>query len=287
MRLAVGDVRLHVSVAGEEWQDGVRRPTIVAVHGGPGVDGTKLRWLMRPAADYAQVIVPDQRGHGRSDRSDPACWTLDAWADDLAALIEVLGVERPVVLGSSFGGFVIQRYLARHPDQPGGAILVGTCARLPGQDATVERFRALGGDEAAAAVARSFREETPEAETEWTRVCEPLMARLAPPKDLTRVLEYQVVTPEVGWSFSRTLATMDLRSGLASARCPVLLLVGTADPLIPVEAAMETIAALPSGLGELRTFPDAAHDVFIDVPEEAHAAVRRFVLQCQATAPAP
>jgi pimeloyl-ACP methyl ester carboxylesterase len=104
VRLLIGDVRVHVSVAGEEWQDGVRRPTIVALHGGPGLDGTKLRWLMRPAAEYAQVVVPDQRGHGHSDLSAPAQWNLDVWADDLAALIDVLGLHRPVVLGTSFGG---------------------------------------------------------------------------------------------------------------------------------------------------------------------------------------
>src|ERR1700730_507109 len=156
MRPQIGDVRLHVSVLGDEWQDGVRRPVIVALHGGPGMDGSGLRFLMRPATEYAQVLVPDQRGHGHSDLSESSQWNLDTWADDVAALINTLGLSRPVVLGTSFGGFVVQRYLARHPAQPAGAILLGTSPRETDRPVVVERFRQVGGDRAAAAMQRSF-----------------------------------------------------------------------------------------------------------------------------------
>jgi phosphohistidine phosphatase len=77
MRPQIGGVRLHVSVLGDEWHDGDHRPVIVALHGGPGVDGSGVRFLMRPAAEYAQVLVPDQRGHGHSDLSEPSRWNLD------------------------------------------------------------------------------------------------------------------------------------------------------------------------------------------------------------------
>jgi pimeloyl-ACP methyl ester carboxylesterase len=117
---------------------------------------------MAPASENAQVLVPDQRRHGHSDLSEPSRWPLDTWADDLAALVDVLGLSRPVVLGTSFGGFVVQRYLARHPDQPAGAVLVSTIPRAPGEAETVERFRQLGGEPAAAAMQRSFREHTVE-----------------------------------------------------------------------------------------------------------------------------
>ena len=71
MRVSVGDVRLFFEVFGQEWVLAgsalEHRPVLVGLHGGPGVDGTGLRYCLAPLADVAQVIVPDQRGHGRSD----------------------------------------------------------------------------------------------------------------------------------------------------------------------------------------------------------------------------
>jgi pimeloyl-ACP methyl ester carboxylesterase len=72
MRIAVGGVRLFVEVFGQEWTfDGERRRVLIGLHGGPGLDGMKLRYQLAPLADVAQVIVPDQRGHGRSDYGTP------------------------------------------------------------------------------------------------------------------------------------------------------------------------------------------------------------------------
>ena len=62
--------------------------------------------------------MPDQRGHGHSDLGEPGRWNLDVWADDLAGLIDVLGLHHPIVLGTSFGGFVVQRYRPATPASP-------------------------------------------------------------------------------------------------------------------------------------------------------------------------
>jgi len=277
VRPLIGDVRLHVSVLGDEWRDGVRFPVLVALHGGPGVDGSKLRQLLRPAVDFAQVIVPDQRGHGYSDRSDAAHWNLDVWADDLARLVDVLGVDRPVVLGTSFGGFVVQRYLARYPDRPAAAVLVATAPRAVDREAAVERFRAVGGDRAADAMARSFREATPEAEREWREVCAPLLARHEPAAEVREALRHRIHSTEVNLHFTPTLATMDLRPGLREVRCPVLVLAGADDPLISPDSSAEIVTALPAGLGELHVLPDAGHDVLSDRPARGHSVIRRFL----------
>jgi proline iminopeptidase len=80
MLVSVGDARLFVEVLGQEWavdDAGVRRyPTVVALHGGPGIDGMGLRHSLAPLTDTAQLVVPDQRGSGRSDRGSPASWNL-------------------------------------------------------------------------------------------------------------------------------------------------------------------------------------------------------------------
>ena len=106
-RISLGDVRLWFDVSGPSvLADGdttVDRPTIVAVHGGPGVDHTNVKAKLAPLAEYAQVVYYDQRGHGRSDHSTSEHWNLRTWADDLRRLCDALSLDKPVVLGTSFG----------------------------------------------------------------------------------------------------------------------------------------------------------------------------------------
>lgn len=276
MRVRVRDVRLHVSVLGEEWQGDQRRPTVVAVHGGPGIDAGVLRLTMEPARSWAQVVVPDQRGHGRSDHADASTWNLDEWADDLAELIDVLGLDRPVVLGTSFGGFVVQHYLARHPEQPGGAVLIGTSPRQADHDEIVRRYREIGGDRAAEVMRRSLTDRSEDAEREWAEVCAPLSARRPPDDAYARARARRIATPEVNAHFIPSLDRLDLRPGLAAARSPVLVMVGELDPLVPPTVAAEAVDALPPGLGELCVVEGASHQVLWDQPERAHAAIERF-----------
>ena len=133
MRVSVGDVRLYFEVFGREWVfpsgTAVRRPVVIGLHGGPGLDGTKLRHELAPLADVAQVVVPDQRGHGRSDLGCAEDWNLAQWADDVRRFCDALSIEHPIVLGVSFGGFVAQQYAASYPDHPAGLILISTGPR--------------------------------------------------------------------------------------------------------------------------------------------------------------
>lgn len=128
VRVSVGDVQLFFEVFGEEWvftgSAFRRRPVLIGLHGGPGLDGTKLRYQLAPLADVAQVVVPDQRGHGRSDRATPETWNLTTWAADVKNLSDALDIERPAVLGFSFGGGVAQQYASTYLDDPAGLILV-------------------------------------------------------------------------------------------------------------------------------------------------------------------
>lgn len=280
VRVAVGGVWLHVTVRGDEWVGDQRRSAVIGVHGGPGMDGGFLRFALTPVSDFAQVVVPDQRGHGRSDLGTSAEWNLDTWADDLAGLIDVLGLHAPVVLGTSFGGFVVQRYLARHPEQPAGAVLVSTAPRAASQAETVERFREVGGDTAAAAMARSFAEASGEAQLEWERYCAPLLSVRPSTAEFDRVMQERISTPQVNRHFTPSLPGMDLRPGLAAVRCPVLVLAGGQDPLVPPSNAEEAVAAIPDGLATLHSVASAGHLLLWDAPDVVEELVRPFVDRC-------
>jgi pimeloyl-ACP methyl ester carboxylesterase len=73
------------------------------------------------------------------------------------------------------------------------------------------------------------------------------------------------------------LSGMDLRPGLAAARCPVLVLAGEHDPLSPPVVVAEIVSALPAGLGELHVVRGASHRVLWDEAATAHALLREFV----------
>jgi pimeloyl-ACP methyl ester carboxylesterase len=285
LRVFVNGIRLFVEIFGQEWADNgqgfERRPVLVGLHGGPGIDGTALRHSLAPLADVSQLIVPDQRGHGRSDAGEPSSWNLANWADDVASLCDALDIERPIVLGISFGGFVAQQYASSYPDQIAALILLSTGPRFPAADELIARVRELGGDEAAEAMRRDIENSTEETAAEVRRLCAPLYSRRAAPDPAFAELEpHMIKTPEVTthW-FPEAQKKLDLRERLSAVRCRTLVLVGEHDPLNPRALASETAAAIPGGLARLEIVPDAAHRVLTDNPEHVLRSVREFLAE--------
>ena len=133
MHVLVNGVRLFFDVEGAKLvPDGPamrERPTLLLLHGGPGFDHTIYKPAYSALADIAQVIYLDHRGNGRSDAGPKESWTLAQWGDDVRAFCDALGIEKPIVLGVSFGGMVAMAYATRHPSHPGKLILITTEAK--------------------------------------------------------------------------------------------------------------------------------------------------------------
>lgn len=89
-----------------------------------------------------RVVTFDQRWHGRGIRS--ADFTLDDCADDAAAVLDALGVDRAVVVGYSMGGAVAQLLWHRHPERVAGLVLCSTAAQWEGHVGERVFFRMLG-----------------------------------------------------------------------------------------------------------------------------------------------
>jgi proline iminopeptidase len=279
MRIDIGDgVRLYVDVDGQGLVpvDGklVERPTVLLLHGGPGLDHATYKLGLHELRDVAQVVMYDHRGHGRSDWRTADEWNLDTWADDVVRLCDALGVERPIVLGNSFGGFVAQHYLARHPTHPAKVVLSSTVARW-NLDACLDAFRALGGDEAEAAARAFWTEPTAEHRNTYLRVCGPLYTQ-TPGNVFAGVETIRNDALFTHWNDGEN-QTFDLRPGLAEAQCPVLVLAGELDPVCPMVGAEEIVAALPPQHVQYERFQHSGHGVFRDEPERAMAVLREFI----------
>jgi pimeloyl-ACP methyl ester carboxylesterase len=250
MRIAIDDgVRLYVDVDGAgfvpDHAQMRERPTLVLLHGGPGFDHTTWKGTtISELTDVAQLVYVDQRGHGRSDPGTPDEWNLDVWADDVVRLCDALGVEHPIVYGASFGGFVAQRYIARHPEHPAKVILACTAVRLD-LDLTEAAFKRVSGQEAGD-IARRFWMGDPTAGPDYVKVCLPLYRTT--PLDANRPGR-TMGNPAVWRHFvTGEQQTMDLECELGHARCRVLVLAGELDPVFPIEASDAVVSALPAGL---------------------------------------
>ena len=101
--------------------------TLVLLHGGLG-SGEDFAAILPALTEGRRVITVDLQGHGRTaDIDRPLSHALIA--EDIAALIQHLGLERPDVLGYSFGGGVAVFLAARHPELVGKAVIVSANVR--------------------------------------------------------------------------------------------------------------------------------------------------------------
>jgi pimeloyl-ACP methyl ester carboxylesterase len=121
---------LHVEVSGPSGS-----LPIVLVHGW-GVDNRAFYYTKRRLAERHRVLAWDLRGLGMSSRAGKDGYSLDAMADDLAAVVDLAGGPT-VVLGHSIGGMIAQTFARRHanrlPTDVIGLVLVGTTYTDPTQ----------------------------------------------------------------------------------------------------------------------------------------------------------
>ncbi len=114
---------LHVELSGPE--DGL---PVVLTHGW-GVDNRAFYYTKRALSARHRVIGWDLRGLGKTSRAGKDGYSLDAMADDLAAVVELAGAPA-VLLGHSIGGMITQTFARRHADRLGsgviGLVLVST-----------------------------------------------------------------------------------------------------------------------------------------------------------------
>jgi proline iminopeptidase len=248
------------------------RPTVILLHGGPGFDHNSLRPGLAPLADVAQLLFVDQRGQGRSDASSPDRWNLDTWVDDVAGLCDVLGLDKPILFGHSFGGMVALGVATRYPDLLGKLVVSNSAATFR-PDRALAMFERLGGEEARGVAEEYFTQPSEEGLERFMAVCYPLYATVPPdPEARARI----VARPEVGVHFfGDEINTYDWFPTLDRIACPTLVLAGELDPITPV-AGHEELAAAIAG-AQLEVFAGAGHAPWRDRPGDTLAVLRTFV----------
>ncbi len=208
-----------------------------------------------------RVLRYDARGHGRSGRASGG-FAVDDLADDLAGLLDALGVERAHVVGLSLGGMTGQSLAARRPDRVASLALIATSAFMPSPESWRER-------------AALVRERGTEA------IAEATMGRWFTPSfagtDAARAVRerFEAIDREGYAACCEAIGRMDLRPIVGAIAAPVLVVAGADDPATPVAMAEEIRALVPDA--EMVVLPRAAHLLAVERPDALASHLLAFL----------
>jgi proline iminopeptidase len=256
------------------------KPTLIALHGGPGFDHAYLRPGLGPLQKYAQVVYVDLRGQGRSGRPPIETCTLEQMADDVASLCDLMKIKRPVVFGHSAGGFVALHLAIRHPGLVGGLVLCATSATLApiedgGPPAPTLASRA-GPDVLAVARPIFAGAITAESLAVFSEKVIPFYAGPLHMDVPPRITSLSSANIEVMQYFFGTLAPLyNVVEKLPGIAAPTLVIVGQYDWVTPPRASRAIVRGIPNA--KMVEFAESGHFPFSEEPEKFLAEVAAFL----------
>ncbi|KMS86942.1 MULTISPECIES: alpha/beta fold hydrolase [Streptomyces] len=244
------------------------RVPLVLVHGHP-FDRTMWQPQLTEFAATRRVIAPDLRGYGASPVT-PGKVPLARHAEDIADLLDHLGVDTFVLAGLSMGGQIAMECAARLGDRIRGLVLADTFPEAETPEGRRSR-EAMAGRLLAEGM-RGYADE----------VLEKMVAPYADPEVKAHVHRMMTATsPEGAAAALRGRAERpDYRALLATLPVPALVVVGTDDTYTPVAGAEAMHAALPDSV--LHVVEGAAHLPNLERPAEFNRALAEFLARLDA-----
>ncbi|MDP9070887.1 MAG: alpha/beta hydrolase [Actinomycetota bacterium] len=260
-RVSLDGTALHYLEAG------AADPPVVLLHAFPLHAGMWEPQLEALAGRF-RVVAPDLKGFGASDApDDAAAYSMEAYADELAALLDQLQLDRVVLGGLSLGGYVAFAFLRRHRPRVAALVLADT---RPGPDTPEVRERRTNqqrqvAEEGTSGVIEALLDGLL---SEHTRQEQPAVVERA-----RRLMD----NPAAG--FTGALEAMkrrsDATSELAAIEVPTLVVVGEDDAVSPPSVAEDMCRRIPEC--RLVVLPRAGHLSSLEAPDAFNEAVGAFV----------
>jgi YbgC/YbaW family acyl-CoA thioester hydrolase len=244
----------------EAGQDG---HVVVLLHGYP-FDRTMWRDQLLGIQGH-RVLAPDLRGFGATERGDGSLGVGD-YADDVAALLDTLGIQRAVIVGLSMGGYVALAFAERHRERLAGLVLMDTkatpddAAGRQGRDDAIATITAEGtAKPIAGMMEKLFAADTP------AEVRERVLAMMqrATPSAMIGALTAMRDRPDRATLLPRL------------AEVPALVLVGSEDRLTPPDANRFIAETLPGA--EFVLVEGAGHLPAMERPATVNEALQAFL----------
>ena len=241
-------------------------PPLVLLHGGFGSDSRSWRPQFEALANGFTVVAWDAPGCGQSD-DPPDTFRLPDYADCLAIFIEALALDRPHVLGLSFGAALALELYRRHPQLPRTLVLAGAYAGWAGS---------LPPEVVAERLARVLREAEQDAAQWVPAYIHGMLTESAPQAMVDEVTAFMSdVHPAGNVAMVRSLAEADLRDVLPRIEVPTLLLYGDLDTRSPVAIGEALHAEIPGST--LAVLTGVGHLSNIEGADRFNREVRAFL----------
>ncbi len=267
----VRDIPIYYEIVGSG-------PRLLFING-TGADLRRRQPYVDRLSDHFTVLRYDQRGLGRSGKPDQP-YSMQDYADDAAALMDLVGWDEAAVLGVSFGGSVAQELARRHPDRITRMVLA--CAN-PGGPYGYPLLELHGKDpdtRARTMLALDLRKSD-----EW-QAANPDKARELIEQNKQRGAGVDPTDPDAAMGARRQLEAReehDARDWLDQIRMPVALFGGRYDGLGTEAGQRVMAAAIPGSV--LRLF-EGAHGFLNEDPEAVPALVEFLLADAPAEAAA-
>jgi pimeloyl-ACP methyl ester carboxylesterase len=258
-RIHLNDIQLYV-------EDQGHGPPLVLVHGFP-LDHTMWRGQIQALAGEFRVVAPDLRGFGRSEVTDGVV-TMEQFADDLAGMLDVMGIDQPVMFcGLSMGGYIGWQFWRRHANRLRALVQCDTRAVADppdvarGRRESAERVLAEGPD----VLAQGMMDKlfAPQSHTDRADAVE-----------ATRRVMLESSPVGIAAALRGMAARPDSTSILGEIDLPTLVVCGRHDAISTVEEMRAIAAGLPRA--QFIEIEDAGHMSPLEAPRPFNDALRAF-----------
>ena len=242
-------------------------PPVVFLHAFPLNSG---QWdaQVEALSDRYRIITPDLKGFGGSDApEDASAYSMEAFADELKAVLSDAGIANATVVGLSIGGYIAFAFLDRHPGVATALVLANTRAEADAPEGKEKRSNqqqqvrsegtaGLIDTLTGALLAESTRSQKPDVVDRVKKLMD------NPPAGFVGALEAMK-------------NRVDRTDELSRIDIPTLLIVGEADGITPPDAARKIHEHI--GGSRLVVIPGAGHLSNLEAPEEFNAALTEFL----------
>lgn len=240
-------------------------PPLVLLHG-ILQDSRSWRPQLDALSDEFTVVAWDAPGCGRSS-DPPEAFRMPEFADCLAAFVDACGLERPHVLGLSFGAVLALELYRRHPRVPRSLVLASAYAGWAGS---------LPAEVVEGRLEQALREANLPANQFVPGWIPGLLTESAPAELVDGVVAMMSEFHPASYrAMARGLAEADLRDVLPRIDVPTLLLYGDADRRSPLSVADDLHARIPGS--RLAVLPGVGHLSNLEAAHSFNAEVRGFL----------
>jgi esterase len=265
----IGRMRLHYLDWGHK-----HLPPMVFLHGG-ALNAHTWDLVCLALRDEYRCIALDQRGHGDSDWSPDADYSMSAQLADTKGFVDKLGLDRFILVGMSLGAINSLAFAIAHPERLNALVIIdaGPEIRRPGSS----RIRDFVNGVADTVTIEGIIEKA----LQFNPRRDPTILR----RSLMHALRQQ---PDGSWKWKydrRRFQVLDqekhrseraaLADGLARITCPTLVVRGGESDVFHEEDGIRLAQRLPDG--KFVTVPRAGHTVQGDNPKDLVAELRRFL----------